>query len=57
MYEREIPCTECQSEKERLEKTGEREVISCEPILGRNGQCKLIYQRSSGLERPDVGGD
>lgn len=48
MRKRKIPCAACKSTTQHLEKTGKLEVISCEPILGRNDWCLLIYHRRSG---------
>lgn len=45
MPQKEIPCQDCDKEKERIEEAGDQEVVSCEPIPGRPGWCLIVWRR------------
>jgi hypothetical protein len=45
MPEKKIPCQDCESEKARIEAAGDQEVVSCDPIPGESGWCKIVWRR------------
>ena len=44
MPSKKIPCSDCENEKEKIEETGDCEVISCEPIEGEPGWCMIVWK-------------
>lgn len=46
MPEEEIPCESCEDRKEEIEADGHHRVISCDPIPGKDGWCKIRYEWS-----------
>ena len=45
MPEKEIPCEDCEDEKEKIEVRGIYRVIGCDPIPDKDGWCKIRYER------------
>lgn len=44
MPQKVIPCEDCKNEKEKIEESGDAEVISCDPIPDKPGFCLIIWQ-------------
>ncbi|MBI3079687.1 MAG: hypothetical protein HYY85_22285 [Deltaproteobacteria bacterium] len=45
MPQKEIPCSDCEKEKERIEEAGDQIVISCDPIPGKPRWCLIVWRR------------
>ena len=48
MYEDTIPCTDCDARKKEIEEGGGYRVLDCNPIPGRDGWCRIRYEKAEG---------
>ena len=48
MPEREVLCEDCEKEKEKIEERGDAKVVSCDPIPGKPGWCRLVWRYIEG---------
>ena len=44
MPSKDIPCEDCESEKQNIELAGTKRVTSCDPIPGQDGWCRIEWE-------------